>query len=244
LGWNGTDCASLDSLAYETKQNELRAKLDNFDFGIFGDDFEIAEIACGSYDSAEQIKDGDVVVDIGASTGIISYLILENLKTPSQIIMVEPYPPNIKSLKENFKNISYKNWILVEKAISNKNGTTQIRWNEDPTVQSITFKKFIHDYNLKFIDFLKIDIERDEYHIFTEENLDYLNNNTGTIVAEFHFFESDKPRFRNFRDNILPKINKPCKVSSLDGVDIKWDLPNDHFINYYNCVIIEWSPKK
>jgi FkbM family methyltransferase len=224
------------------RENEVRANLDNFDFGTFDADFLIGEIASGSYDSVAQIKDGDVVVDIGASTGIISYLALETLKKPSQIIMVEPYPAHIEIIKENFKNI--KNWTLVEKAVSNVNGPYQLKWENNPVVQSITFEKLISDYDLVFIDFLKIDIEGDEYHIFTEENLDYLNNNTGTMVVEFHLYEVDKPRFRNFRDNILPKINKPRKISSLDGVDIEWDLPNDHFINYYNCVVIEWNPRK
>lgn len=43
--------------------------------------------------------------------------------------------------------------------------------------------------------------------------------------------------FRNFRDNILPNF-KNYEVSSLDGVDIKWDLWNEHFLEYYNEVII------
>lgn len=217
----------------------MHVNLDNFNFGAFEGSGLLSEIEGGIYDSVEQVKDGDVIVDIGASTGIISYLALQKLIRPSQIIMVEPYPPNIKILKENFKN--KKNWTLVEKAISNKSGTHQISWESNPTVQSTTFKEIVSSFGLGFIDFLKIDIEGDEYHIFTEENLNYLNNNTGTIVTEFHLSPPDKPRFRNFRDNILPKMTKPYKVSSVDGTDIKWDLPNDHFINYYNCVIFEWK---
>jgi FkbM family methyltransferase len=224
----------------------VHLNLDNFNLGTFGGSGLLGEIENGIYDSVEQIKDGDVVVDIGASTGIVSYMALQNLRKPSQIIMVEPYPPHIEIIKENFKD--KKNWTLVEKAISNKSGTHQISWESNPTVQSITFKELVSTggtaykcYGLKFIDFLKIDIEGDEYHIFTEENLDYLNNNTGTIVAEFHLSDPDKPRFRNFRDNVLPKITKEYKVKSLDGIDIEWDLPNDHFINYYNCVIMEFS---
>ena len=217
----------------------MHVNLDNFNLGTFAGSGLLGEIENGIYDSVEQIKDGDVVVDIGASTGIVSYLALQKLRQPSQIIMVEPYPPHIEIIKENFKN--KKNWVLVEKAISDKNSPHQISWEDNPTVPSMTFKEFVSDFGLGFIDFLKIDIEGDEYHIFTEENLDYLNNNTGTIVTEFHLSAPDKPRFRNFRDNILPKITKKYKVKSLDGIDIAWDLPNDHFINYYNCVIIELS---
>ena len=34
--------------------------------------------------------------------------------------------------------------------------------------------------------FFKLDCEGGEYDIFTEENIDYLKNNVGYIVGEFH----------------------------------------------------------
>ena len=43
--------------------------------------------------------------------------------------------------------------------------------------------------------------------------------------------------FKNFRDNILTQFDK-YEVFSVDGVDIKWDLWNDHFIEYYCEVIL------
>jgi hypothetical protein len=46
-----------------------------------------------------------------------------------------------------------------------------------------------------------------------------------------------KCKFRWFRDNIFPQFDN-IQVFSVDGVDIKWDLWNDHFIEYYNEVIV------
>ena len=58
------------------------------------------------------------------------------------------------------------------------------------------------------------------------------------IVGEWHLqTEEEKTLFRHFRDNILPNFNN-IEVFSVDGVDIKWDLWNDHFIEYYRQVII------
>ena len=49
------------------------------------------------------------------------------------------------------------------------------------------------------------------------------------------FFE--KEEFRKFRDEYL--INhKNYEVYSIDGVNIKCDLYNEHFLDYYTEVII------
>ena len=88
------------------------------------------------------------------------------------------------------------------------------------------------------IDFIKTDCEGGEYDIFTQENLEYLKNNVKKVVGEWHLRTPElKDKFRNFRDNILPNF-KEYKIFSIDGVNIKWDMWNDHFIDYYTEVII------
>jgi hypothetical protein len=69
----------------------------------------------------------------------------------------------------------------------------------------------------------------------------------GVVVATPHYINDAGPhtrmnpelkeKFRNFRDNILPHF-KNYKIFSIDGVDIGWDLWNEHFIEYYTEVII------
>jgi hypothetical protein len=84
---------------------------------------------------------------------------------------------------------------------------------------------------------LKIDCEGGEYDVFTERNIEYLKK-VPKIVTEFHLGNRvSKELFRNFRDNILKNFDK-FNFRSLDGVDIAWDLHNEHFIQYYREIML------
>lgn len=84
---------------------------------------------------------------------------------------------------------------------------------------------------------MKVDCEGGEYDIFVESNLKYLLE-IKKIVIEFHLDTLEtKLQFRRFRDNIIPKFKKVI-VNSVDGVDISWDLNNEHFLEYYNQIIV------
>jgi hypothetical protein len=86
---------------------------------------------------------------------------------------------------------------------------------------------------------MKCDCEGGEYDIFQPHNVEFLKT-IPKFVGEFHLKKNDELhncKFRWFRDNILPRFNK-YEIFSLDGVDIKWDLWNEHFLDYYNEVII------
>ena len=230
-----------------------------FKDGGFRDSTMFMEIELGTYDSINEIKENDIVVDIGASVGIVPWLIISNDKRPSSIYMIEPYAPNFELLTKNINNIlaakaperRIPTCTLLRKSISDSNETHQISWGYNPDTSSTTFKTFVEEYKLETIDFLKIDIEGDEYYIFTEENLNYLNQNTGIILSEFHLSVEGgqngkkdlKKEFRNFRDNLLPRIEKEYNVLSIDGVDVTWDLWNEHFIEYYDCVLIVFRNK-
>ena len=88
------------------------------------------------------------------------------------------------------------------------------------------------------IDFLKIDCEGCEYKIFNKENLEWISNNVRKISGEWHLnTEETKKEFKIFRDNFLINFDN-FHVYSVDGVDIKWDLFNDHFLEYYTEILI------
>ena len=75
--------------------------------------------------------------------------------------------------------------------------------------------------------------------MFQQSNIEFLKT-IPKIVTEFHLRDDEnfhKCKFRWFRDNIFPQFDN-IQVFSFDGVDIKWDLWNEHFIEYYNEVII------
>ncbi len=107
-------------------------------------------------------------------------------------------------------------------------------------MESITFKKFIDLYGIEKIDFLKTDCEGGEFHIFTDENFDWIKSNVRKIVGEWHIQlqgHNYVEEFREFRDKYLSKFEN-FQIYSVDNVDIKWDLWNDHFLEYYKQIII------
>ena len=69
----------------------------------------------------------------------------------------------------------------------------------------------------------------------------FIKNNVKKISGEWHLNEDLDPgvknKFRNFRDKYLSKFNN-YEIFSTDGIDIKWDLWNDNFIEYYTEVLI------
>ena len=71
--------------------------------------------------------------------------------------------------------------------------------------------------------------------------MDFLLNNVGCIVGEWHLStKENKIEFRYFRDKYLKQF-KNVKARAVNGTRITWDLWNDHFIEYYNQVILHIS---
>ncbi len=187
----------------------------------------------GCYEKYFDVKEGDIVVDIGASVGPFTYSIMN--KKPKHVFCLEPSEREMKTLVRN--TIGYP-VTQINKGISDKCAVveTNMMFGGESHMESITFKKFIELYGLNKIDFLKTDCEGGEYYIFTPENLDFIKNNVNKISGEWHLkFPEEKKKFRNFRDNILPNFPN-FEVNSVDGFDIKWDLGNEHFLEYYNQV--------
>jgi FkbM family methyltransferase len=191
------------------------------------------------YEKFFEVENGDIVIDVGASIGPFTYSILN--KNPKHVICVEPsfeeFPVLIQNTRQG--NVSYLN-----KAINNFTGefiSSNLFGFENgisSKAYGITFKDFINLYNLEKIDFLKTDSEAGEYDIFNLENLEWIKNNVKKIVGEWHLgnFER-KQKFRQFRDLYLKEFSN-YEVYSVDGVNIKWDLWNEHFIEFYSEIVI------
>ena len=185
------------------------------------------------YERLFEVEEGDIVVDLGASLGPFTYSILS--KNPKQCFVVEPLSYHIDILN---KNVGRENVKIIQGAISDKK-KLEITWdNVTETSPTFTFKEFLDDNNINKIDFLKCDCEGGEYDVFQKSNIEFLKT-IPKIVVEFHLRNDEnfhQCKFRWFRDNILSNFEN-FEVYSLDGVDIKWDLWNEHFIEYYNEVI-------
>lgn len=188
----------------------------------------------GCYEKYFKVNEGDIVFDIGASVGPFTYSILD--RKPKHVFCFEPSDREFKTL---VKNTLGHPVTQINKGITDKNSVVDSEklFGGETSMESITFKKVVNLFGIERIDFLKTDCEGGEYHIFTDENMDYILNNVKKISGEWHLSSvEEKKKFRNFRDNILPKFRN-YYVNSVDGVDIKWDLWNEHFIEYYHQVL-------
>ena len=183
------------------------------------------------------VEEGDVVFDIGASLGPFTYSILD--KNPSHVFAMEPSFEEFKTLVLNTRQGPVTH---INKGIADSVGEFEFQYvfNNDNgnKLYSTTFKKLMSDYNIKQIDFLKSDCEGGEYDIFNIENLFWIKENVKKISGEWHLRTPElKQKFRIFRDTYL-RLFPNHQVISFNGVDIKSNLWNDEFINYYAEIMI------
>lgn len=187
------------------------------------------------YERFFEVEPNDVVLDIGASLGPFTYSILH--KNPKHVFCFEPSKKEFKTLVKNtignpvtqiFKGIGPKNSVIENSQL----------FGGENEMESIKFSTFIDLYSIEKIDFMKTDCEGGEYDIFNDENIDYILSNVKKITGEWHLnTPENKIKFRNFRDKYLNRFKK-YEIFSIDGIDIKWDLWNEHFIEYYSEVIV------
>ena len=192
------------------------------------------------YERFFEVEEGDIVLDVGASVGPFTYSILD--KKPKHIFCVEPSESEFTTL---IKNTLGHPVTHINKGLSNINGVIEHQlFGGETQMESMTFNRLIKLYGLNQIDFIKTDCEGGEYELFKLENLPFIKQNVKKIVGEWHLKAPEhKTEFRNFRDKILTQFDR-YEIFSVDGVDIKWDLWNEHFIEYYNEVIIYIDNRK
>ena len=212
--------------------------LNNFDWGPTSQTYkeqmmsEIFSDKKNLYENMFDVEEGDIVVDIGATIGEFTFSILS--KKPKHCYVVEPFGIFFDTLKKNLEGNPVS---FINAAISSEQ-VLEIDWDgQQENFRPLTFKEFIEQNRLKKIDFLKVDCEGGEYDVFSTKNIEYLKT-TPKIVAEMHLRSKiNKEKFRFFRDNILTHFKK-FNFKSIDGVDVTWDLHNEHFIEYYNEVML------
>jgi autotransporter strand-loop-strand O-heptosyltransferase len=234
----------------EKLQPLLDERLNNFDWGWMElselGRFHKREITKETfqdkiYEKFFEVEEGDIVLDVGASVGPFTYSILP--KKPKHVFAIEPSENEFITLVKNTKGYPV---TPILKGISKTDGYVEGQhiYSENNFMEGISFKKLIQLYDLSKIDFIKTDCEGGEYDIFTEENFNYIINNVKKVSGEWHLSNQTlKNQFRNFRDLYLKKLTN-YEVYSVDGVNIKWDLWNDHFLEFYTEVIIHIDNRK
>jgi autotransporter strand-loop-strand O-heptosyltransferase len=214
-------------------------KLNNFKWGWMKDNLDQREILIKEifedkiYEKFFEIEEGDVVMDIGSSVGPFPYSSSEKIKWA---YCLEPSDVEFDTLLENMSVIPS---TCLKMGISSNTGKTEgdFIYGGQQEMDCISFRDLIKEYNIEKIDFLKTDCEGGEYDIFNTENIEWIKSNIRKISGEWHLGPNLKEKFRKFRDEILVQFSN-YEVYSLDGYNIKWDLFNEHFLDYFTEVII------
>jgi FkbM family methyltransferase len=213
---------------------------ENFDWGVM-EGYDLKDLLIHElfeeriYNRHFEVKENDIIVDVGASVGPFIWTIMNN--NPKHVYAFEPSVTEYPTLVKNTRG-----WPVttINKAIWQGDGlTNQIDvYYCDGYVETMKFSTFRKLYAIDHINFLKTDCEGGEYEIFSDENIEFLKSSVDVIVGEWHLETPErKESFRKFRDVYLPRF-KDVFVYSVDGADIKWDLYNEHFLQYYKQVII------
>lgn len=70
----------------------------------------------------KSVKNGDVVIDVGANEGYLSIPLAAMVKNSGHIFSIEPHPANISVLKENIRLNNLSNVTVIPKAASDTHG--------------------------------------------------------------------------------------------------------------------------
>lgn len=147
----------------------------------------------------KQIKQGDIVLDIGANIGYYTLIFAKLVGKNGKVYAFEPDPTNFAILKKNVEINGYKNIILINKAVSDKTGKLKLYLCNDNKgshsiypcdnrkfveIDSIKLDDFFSNYNGK-IDFIKMDIEGAEYSAVKGMSNLLRKNEEIKIISEF-----------------------------------------------------------
>lgn len=158
-------------------------------------DFEF-EYAIYLYDNygviTTHLNDGDVFIDIGANTALLSKKIYDTTNL-NKIYLIEPVPYLVDECKRKFENC--ENVEIHQLAFSNQNKEEIMyvsHWNlgynkiykegmeihshNKLNVMCVTFSQWVIKNNITKIDFIKIDAEGHDIEII-EGMFDWLNSN-------------------------------------------------------------------
>lgn len=232
---------------------------DKFDWGNsdqeFIDGIEQEVFINEDYDWLYPVKEGDVVLDLGASVGPFTWKIMDKA---SKVYAFEPMPNTYPTLEKNVKGYPVE---VVKKALYHTTGTFRFPFidegmgqmcgsmpkeeerrlrKEGLMVDTTTFQDFLKEYNVDKIDFIKTDTEGGEYNLFRAENIDFLRNNVRNIVGEWHLkSEAQMVEFRYFRDKFLKHFpNYKIFSATWDGTrgsDITWSVFKDKTYDSVNA---------
>ena len=127
-----------------------------------------------------QIRDEDVVVDLGANVGFFT---ARAAKKASRVIGVDGSPEAYSCLVENCKDLP--NVQTLNASILSEESNPSWLWSYKGNPLRMTLEEMMSLYELEKIDFIKCDIEGGEYDLFSSLSLETLSK-IDRIAIETH----------------------------------------------------------
>lgn len=148
---------------------------------------------------AQNIKEGDVVLNIGANIGYYTLMLAERVGKTGKVYAFEPAPDNFRLLKKNAEVNNYSNIVPINKAVSDKTGVTRLHlddynqgnhgiYKNGTTENSVEVGVVrLDDFlkNEKKIDFILMDAQGAELGIFRGMKNLLKKNKKIKIITEF-----------------------------------------------------------
>jgi FkbM family methyltransferase len=186
-------------------------------------------------------KRGDCVVDLGAGLGEEALVIAQLVESSGSVYAIEANPFTFDGLEYACKTNRF-DWVkAVNLAIFNKNGMVSIEDNDENylgntinmtdnksiQVNALTFDSFIGSYQIKNIDFLKVNIEGAEQFLIEgmEKSIHLIKN----VCISCHDFR------HNFHqeDKFYVTKEKVKSFLTANGFEILKRDPTDPLIDDY-----------
>lgn len=149
-----------------------------------------------------RLKEGDVVLDIGANIGVFAIYVATRQKDVS-VFAYEPFATNVEFLRKNVSDSGIDSIQIFEKAIAGQTENRNIKVEENWVTNSISATNDDKDglqvscislddaiAKMDKCDLLKIDCEGSEYEIFynaSEETMKQIRK----VACEYHYVDDE-----------------------------------------------------
>jgi FkbM family methyltransferase len=177
------------------------------------------------------ISSGNIVIDVGANIGIYTLIASKKLQNSGKVYSFEPSDWAYHRLIENINLNSFKNIVVIKKAVSDYSGKAEFFVCEDDAynslganpikkvtskkiVDAITLDEFFEHFKIKKVDIIKIDAEGADFLVLKGgEKL--IMTNSPVIFCEYNRYTKARENF-NLNDMLTLLENWKYKIFELD----------------------------
>lgn len=160
-----------------------------------------------------EIKDCDIIIDIGAHVGFFALYASQYCRS-GRIFCFEPIKESFDLLVENIKMNNLTNVNCSNKAVYAQNKNVRVYLSNDQAAHSIygngdkyidvnamTLSDILNTNNIKTCDLLKMDCEGSEYEIFQSTSDEYINR-IQKICLEYHIMKNDHESLHSLKNRV------------------------------------------